>query len=142
MSLFVQYGVSARPWIGGMAGSVPVLRTIARRARNCEVTALAGEAVDGRLVVPVVGGFFPDPQGHRSPVRGDRRGAGQAGNPPGLGDEVGGADHHLGRHAAEVRAFAADQPRLDAGDVQARLGQGLSYVLTAWSHAQDDDVGI
>ncbi len=42
---------------------------------------------------------------------------------------LGGADHHLGRDAAPVGAFAADQPGLHAGHRQAGHGEPLSGIL-------------
>jgi hypothetical protein len=57
-----------------------------------------------------------------------------------LGDEIGGADHHLRGHTAVERALPADQVSLDADDIQAGLGELLGRELAAGSEPQDDDV--
>ena len=73
-----------------------------------ERDARVDEPVDGDLVVPV----------GRSPRRGSGRAPAtspgvtvlapaRSGDPPGLGEHVGGADHHLARDAAVVGALAA-----------------------------------
>ena len=100
-----------------------------------QVAALTGEPVGRHLVVPVVGGLVPDPPGDRRPVGGDLGRPGQAGHPPGLGDQIGGADHHLGWHASEIGAFPADQAGFDPGHVQARFGQRPGRVFAAGPQA-------
>ncbi len=95
-SRFVQYGVPARPSIGGADGSVPVFSTTPRLAMYVVPSDLHGpragepgrtaherdarvhEPVDGHLVVPVGGGLVADPDVHRRPVRRHR-----ARRPPG-----------------------------------------------------------
>ena len=87
MSRFVHGRASARPSIGGTAGDVPTLSTTPRAATNVssptrhpsdavehagathEAHALADQAVDGDLVVPVVGGFVADAVGDEARSR-------------------------------------------------------------------------
>ncbi len=125
---------------------VPAHRDLARRGDPAvpaeQGAALAGEPVHRDLVVPVVGGFLPDPPGDRGPVRVDLRAPGQAGDPASLGQQVRRADHHLGRDAAPVGALPADQPGLHARDRQAGHGEPFRGVLTARAHAQDDDIHL
>ena len=89
-SRLVQYGVSARPGIGGAAGAVPVLITIpfvavyvvpptSTRPSPASTPAAADERRAGVLeplhrdrVVPVVGGLVADPRRDRRPVGADR----------------------------------------------------------------------
>ena len=135
----------ARPGTGGMAGSVPVLMHDRRAAPG---TPRCPRPVDGDLAgrgePPAPADEVPPlpvnrstatlssqssvassriRRGDRRPVGVDARGARHARDPARLGEQVRGADHHLGRHAAPVRALAADQPGLHPGDVQAGLGQ-------------------
>ncbi len=142
-SWFVQNGVPARPSIGGTSGTVPVATTMPFDASNSRsptstvfgpvivacsrtnVTPFFDQAVDRDLVVPVVGRLVADPLRHRSPVGLDRRRTGHAVDPARLGDQVGGADHHLARDAPVVRALAADQPRLDARPRSVRLRRAV-----------------
>ena len=64
-----------------------------------------------------------DPAGHRGPVGIDARRARHPVDPVPFHDQVGGADHHLGRDAAPVRAFAADEPVFHLSHHQARFSQ-------------------
>ncbi len=119
-SRFVQYGVSARPSIGGTAGAVPVLSTTPRRATYVvpststrpgpdEGAAAAHEGgaallqpLHGDLVVPVVGGLVADPSGDRTPVGGHRRGSAEVGHPTGAAPSV---------PAAAIIIFDGTQPK-------------------------------
>ena len=125
---------------------IPAHRDLARRGDPAvtaqQGAALAGEPVDRDLVVPVIGGFFPDPLGHRGPVRMYLGVPGQARDPASLGEQVRGADHHLGRDTAPVRALAADQPGLHGGHRQAGRGEPFRGVLAPRAHAQDHDIHL
>jgi hypothetical protein len=105
-----------------------------------EQTSFALEPLDGRPVVPVVGGLLADTAGDRLPGRRHRRAPCHPGHPAGLGQQVGRPDHHLGRHAPPVGAFPADQLPVDADHFQARLGQLAGHFLTARSHADHHHV--
>ena len=66
--------------------------------------------------------------------------SGQAVDAARLGEQVGGADHHLARDAAPVRALATDEPVLDPDHRQAGLGQPAGDLLTADAQPDDDRI--
>ena len=104
--------------------------------------ALSLEPVDGHRVVPVVGGLLADAAGHRGPCRLHGGGAGHAGHPSGLGQQVGGTDHHLGGHTPPVRTFTADQLGVHPHHVQTGLGQPTGCILAAGAHAHHDHISM
>ena len=63
-----------------------------------------------------------------------------AARPAGLGQGVGGPDHHLGRDAAVVRALAADQVLVDGHDLEAGLRGSRGERLAAGAEPDDDEV--
>ena len=91
---------------------------------------------------PRVGGLLADPLRDRRPVRAPPSRARQAVDAAGLGEGVRGADHHLARHAAPVRALAADEPGVDAEDVRPGFGEAPGHILPAGAEAEHDDVGL
>jgi len=105
-----------------------------------EGPALAAEALDRDLVVPVGGGLL-DPGRHRRPRGLDRRRPGEQVDATRLGHGVGGADHHLRGDAAPVGALPSDQPALDAEHAHAGLGGTPGDLLSAHAHADHDQVG-
>ena len=111
-------------------------------AATDEPAALAGEPFNGDRVVPVVGGLLPDPPGHDRPVRLNGGVPGQLAGPSRLGEGVRRPDDHLARHASPVRAFPADQGRLDAHHIQARFGEAPGDELPAHTEPDHDHVGI
>ena len=159
-SRFVHSGVPASPGIGGIdrvgagvqhdrAARLELAVTDGDRLRPGqpavaanEPAAFALEAIDGDLVVPVVGGLVADSRGDRCPIGHDPRVAGKPRNPASFREGVCGADHHLARDAAKVRTLAADQPLIDANHVEVRLCQPPGEVLPAWAHPDDDDVHL
>jgi hypothetical protein len=98
------------------------------------------EALDGDRVLPVVGGLVADAGVHEPPVRPHLGGAGQRSHPAGVGEQVGGADRHLRRDAAPVRALAADEALVDADDGETGLRGLGGQVLTAGAEADHDEV--
>ena len=104
--------------------------------------ALALEPLDRDLVVPRVGDLsrIRRATGAQSGVTIGR--PGHAGDAPPLGQQVGGAHHHLGGDAAPVRALAADELGLDADDVETRLGQVLRDLLPPGAEADDDGIDL
>ena len=156
-SRFVQCGTASN--IGGTQARCPVARTNARRAVTLtpdldgrgssdagdatdEMAALALETLDGHGVVPRVSGFVTNAPRHRRPVRRDGRRAGHARYAPALGQEVRGTDDHFGGDAPPVRALASDQLRLDADDVESRLGQAPGDLLAPRAEADDDGIDL
>ncbi len=113
-----------------------------RRAAAHEVAALAGEAIDGDLVVPGVGGLLADPAGDRRPVGLDLGRAGEPGDAARLGERVAGADHHLGRDASPVGTLAADQGVLDADDAQAGLREPARDLFATDAQADDHHIHL
>ena len=79
----------------------------------------------------MVGRLLVDALGHRAPVGLDGRRSGEVVDTAGLPERVGGADHHLRRHAAVERALTADQVTVDPDDVETCLGELLRGVLPA-----------
>jgi hypothetical protein len=79
-----------------------------------ELAALAHEAVDRNLFVPIVCRLLTDALSNRAPVGPNLRITGDSANPPAVHQEVGRANHYLGRDAAPVGALAADQFPLDS----------------------------
>ena len=111
-------------------------------ATTDEPAALAGEPLNGDRVIPVVGGLLPDPPGHDRPVRLNGGVSGQLADPSRLGEGVRRPDDHLARHASPVRAFPADQGRLDAHHIQARVGEASGDELPTHTEPDHDHVGI
>jgi hypothetical protein len=107
-----------------------------------EPAALAGEPLNGDRVVPVIGGLLPDPPGHDRPVRLNRGISCQLADPSRLGEGVRRPDDHLARHASPVRAFPADQGRLDAHHPQARFGEASGDELPAHTKPDHDHVRL
>ena len=107
-----------------------------------EADARVEEPVDGRRVVPVVGGLLPHPPGDLGPVGLDLRGAGEVGDPVHARDGVRGGDHHLRRHAAVVGALAADQAVLDRDHVEAGPPQLDGGVLPSGAEPDHDDIDV
>ena len=154
----VQYGVPARPGIGGIDGADPVLTTSAREATYVvpATSTLRGPTMrprprTSRPPLPVnrsaatVSSQVSVASARMRCATGAQSGVtvGVAREPvdaAGLGEGVGGPDHHLAGDTAPVRALAADELGLDADHVQAGLGEPSSDVLPARTQAQDDDV--
>ena len=160
-SRLVQYRVSARPSIGGTTGADPVATTTPR-ARD------EGVVADDHPAGPVQPGRAADQPaalagrtGRRRPCRPSRRwprpGSAWRRAPRSGSIElrpayasarrvsaisVDAADHHLARHAAPVRALAADQLALDADDGQPGLGQPAGHLLAARPHPDHHDVDV
>ena len=107
-----------------------------------EPAALAGEPLNRDRVVPVVSGLLPDPPGHDRPVRLNAGVSRQLADPSRLGEGVRRPDDHLARNASPVRAFPADQGRLDAHHIQARVGEASGDELPAHTEPDHDHVGI
>jgi hypothetical protein len=84
----------------------------------------------------------PGCAGRPGPSRRDGRGAGETGDSACLGEQVGGADHHLRRDAPPVGALTADQAGLDADDLEPGLGEPTGDVLASGPHADDDHVDL
>ena len=165
-SRLVQYGVPASPSMGGISGSVPVLITMPRPARNTRGGAPSGPVTvisPGAVIRPLPRANLPPLAVNRSTATvssqesvasflirwatGAQSGAtsaepGHARDPAALGQQVRGPDHHLGRNAPPVRALPADQPVLDADHGKPGLGQPPGEVLAAGPHADHDDVRL
>ncbi len=107
-----------------------------------EATALALEAIDRHLVVPVIGGFISYSCCYRCPIGGDPRIACQQGNSATFSERVCRADHHLARHAAKVGTLAAQQALVDSDHIEVRLRQPAGEILTTGAHAYDNDVDL
>ena len=118
-----------------VAGDEPTLPSYER-------AALAHESVDRDGVVPVVGCLGTDARRHRRPVGLHSCVPGNAGNSARLGEEVSGADHHLRRHAAPIRALATDESRVDSNDAEPGLGEFAGDLLTPWPHADDNYIDV
>jgi hypothetical protein len=107
-----------------------------------EPPPLAFEALDRDAVVPVVGRLVANARRYRRPIRGDARTSDEAIDAARFGERVGGADHHLARHAAPVRALAADQPVIDAEHGEPGLGETPRHLLATHAQPDDDDIGL
>ena len=159
-SLFVQYGVSARPSIGELcrararveddAASRDVHVVIDHHPAGTVQPTVTAHDLDPRLleplgvggVGPVGGGLLADPRGDPFPVRPHVDVARQPRGTPCLGQQVRGSDHHLGRDAPVERALASHQAALDAHDVEASLRQLLGGVLTSRPQTHHDHVHL
>src|SRR5262249_4234459 len=88
----------------------------------------------------VVGRLVADPAGDRTPVRRHLGVPGHTVDPTGLSNQVRRPDHHLARDTTPVRALAADEAALDAGDREPGLGQSARHLLAPYAHPDDDDI--
>ena len=100
------------------------------------------EPVDGDLVVPAGGGLGADALRDRAEVGLRRGGPGQFVDAAGLGEAVGGPDHHLGRDTRVVRAFAAHQVGLDPDHRQPGGCQVGADRLSSGSHPDHYDIDL
>ncbi len=153
-------GVPASPSIGGIAGAVPVPR---RRPRSATKVALAhrdlaraDEAAEPRTNGPplpvkrstaTLSSQLSVASSRIRLATGAQSGVTSAEpampvDPARLGQQVGRPDHHLARHAAPVRALAADQAALDADDREARLGELAGHLLAADAQTDHDDIHL
>src|SRR5262249_40575724 len=152
-SWFVQNSTPSSPGSGGTPGRGPAARPPprpARAARPRGSRALAGGpaappglALDPRAGgggAPRVGGLVADARRHRGPGRTRRRRAGEVGNTAGFGERVRRARHHLRGNASPVGALAADEPGLDADDVEPGVGQLVGELPPAPPHPQHPHV--
>jgi len=105
-----------------------------------EPATLGDQPVHRDLVVPVVRRLVPDPGGDRCVERLHVDLARHLADPAGLGEQGPGAKHHLGAHAAPVRALAADQLPLDPHDLEPRLSQLPRDVLAPGTEADHHDI--
>ncbi len=101
-----------------------------------------GDPVGRDGVVPVVGGLVADALGDDREVGSDRRAARQLGDAPRLGEQVAGADEHLGRDAAPVGTLAADQLGLDRDHGEPGLGEPRDERLSSGPETDNDDVTL
>src|SRR5487761_1423906 len=134
-----------------MSPSLPALWIQPRRRRQLRAAgphrqALLPGLAPGRAPRADLGASERDPR-HRPvvgcrPVWAHGGRPGDAGYPAGLGQQVGGPDHHLRRNAPPVRALTADQLGLDPGHVHPGLGQPPGGVLAARTHPDHHDVGF
>ena len=161
ISRLVQYGVSASPSIGSVAGDVPTSSTTpraptyvssptrtrarCRRAVRCPRT-IRTPAPSSRSTWESSCQWLVACLSRRSATRPqsgcDLGRAGEVVDPTGLAEGVGGADHHLRRHAAVERALAADQVAVDPDHVEPRLGELLRGVLPARAESHHHHVHV
>jgi hypothetical protein len=101
-----------------------------------------GEAVHRHLVVPVGGGFLCDATGDRRPRRGHGGLPRGAVHPCGLGQQVGGAHHHLRRDAPVVGALTAHEVLVNGHDAQSCARRARREGLATGAEADDHEVAL